>query len=324
MQEASVLTGDRKEEMSASLKGRDFLALADYTPEELRYLIDLAIELKRIQKSGEFYHPLKGKTLGMIFEKASTRTRVSFEVGMYQLGGHALFLSGNDLQLGRGESILDTAQVLSRYLDGIMIRTFAHRSVIELARGAMIPVINGLTDSEHPCQVMADYQTALEHKGKLEGLKVAYIGDGNNMAHSLLMGAAKLGMNMSVASPEGYEPDADIVSQTKEVAAGTGSIIHVCRDPREAIEGADIVYTDVWASMGFEEEQAERERAFAGYQVNEELVQHAKSDYLFMHCLPAHRGEEVSEGVIDGKHSIVYDEAENRLHAQKAIMAALM
>ncbi|WP_245850864.1 ornithine carbamoyltransferase [Paenibacillus herberti] len=324
MQETSILTGAASEELAASLKGRDFLALADYTPQELCYLIDLAIELKRRQKSGEVYHPLKGKTLGMIFEKSSTRTRVSFEVGMYQLGGHALFLSGNELQIGRGEPILDTAQVISRYLDGIMIRTFAHRTVIDLARGATIPVINGLTDSEHPCQVMADYQTALEHKGKLEGLKVAYIGDGNNMAHSLLMGAAKLGMHMSVATPEGYEPDAGIVSQTKAVASETGSQIMVCRDPREAIEGADIVYTDVWASMGQEAEQKERIKAFAAYQVNEELVKHAKSDYLFMHCLPAHRGEEVSEGVIDGKHSIVFDEAENRLHAQKAIMAALM
>ncbi|WP_234992970.1 MULTISPECIES: ornithine carbamoyltransferase [unclassified Paenibacillus] len=324
MQQPLILAGARSGELAAGLKGRDFLALADYTPEELRYLIDLAVELKRIQKSGEAYHPLKGKTLGMIFEKASTRTRVSFEVGMYQLGGHALFLSGNDLQIGRGEPISDTAQVLSRYLDGIMIRTFAHRTVIELARAATVPVINGLTDSEHPCQVMADYQTALEHKGRLEGLKVAYIGDGNNMAHSLLMGAAKLGLHMSVATPEGYEPDASIVKQTQAVASGTGSVIHVCRDPREAIEGADIVYTDVWASMGQEAEQAERERAFAGYQVNEDLTKHAKADYLFMHCLPAHRGEEVSEGVIDGKHSIVFDEAENRLHAQKAIMAALM
>ncbi|CDN42451.1 MULTISPECIES: ornithine carbamoyltransferase [Paenibacillus] len=324
MQQPLILAGARSEELAAGLKGRDFLALADYTPEELRYLIELAIELKRVQKSGEAYHPLKGKTLGMIFEKASTRTRVSFEVGMYQLGGQALFLSGNDLQIGRGEPISDTAQVLSRYLDGIMIRTFAHRTVIELARASTVPVINGLTDSEHPCQVMADYQTVLEHKGKLEGLKVAYIGDGNNMAHSLLMGAAKLGLHMSVATPEGYEPDAAIVKQTQAVASGTGSVIHVCRDPREAIEGADIVYTDVWASMGQEAEQAERERAFAGYQVNEDLTKHAKADYLFMHCLPAHRGEEVSEGVIDGKHSIVFDEAENRLHAQKAIMAALM
>jgi ornithine carbamoyltransferase len=313
-----------KEEMALNLKGRDFLALADYKPDEIRYLIDLAIELKKKQKAGEAYQPLKGKTLGMIFEKSSTRTRVSFEVGMYQLGGHALFLSKNDLQLGRGETIWDTAQTMSRYLDGIMIRTYAHRTVIELARGATIPVINGLTDYAHPCQVLADYQAVLEHKGKLEGLKIAYIGDGNNMVHSLLVGAAKLGMHMSVASPEGYEPDPELVKQTKEIGGETGASIQVVRDPREAIENADVVYTDVWASMGFEEEQKEREIAFANYQVNEALTAHAKSDYIFMHCLPAHRGEEVSAEVIDGKHSIVFDEAENRLHAQKAIMAAIM
>ncbi|XEC95394.1 ornithine carbamoyltransferase [Paenibacillus tarimensis] len=313
-----------KEELAVSMKGRDFLALVDFSPEEVRYLIDLAIDLKKKQKAGETYHPLKGKTLGMIFEKSSTRTRVSFEVGMYQLGGHALFLSRNDLQLGRGETVRDTAQTMSRYLDGIMIRTFAHRTVIELARGATIPVINGLTDQSHPCQALADYQTILEHKGRLEGLKMAYIGDGNNMAHSLLMGAAKLGMDISVATPKGYEPDADVVKLTKENAAETGSNIHVCYDPKEAIDGADVVYTDVWASMGFETEQTEREIAFADYQVNDELVQYAKRDYLFMHCLPAHRGEEVSESVIDGANSIIFDQAENRLHAQKAIMAAIM
>ncbi|RAP73917.1 ornithine carbamoyltransferase [Paenibacillus montanisoli] len=312
------------EEIAVSLKGRDFIGLGDYTPAEVRYLIDLAIELKRKQKAGEFYHPLKGKTLGMIFEKSSTRTRVSFEVGMYQLGGQALFLSRNDLQIGRGETISDTAQTLSRYLDGMMIRTFAHRTVIELARAATVPVINGLTDLSHPCQALCDYQTVLEHKGRLEGLKVAYIGDGNNMVHSLLMGAAKLGMHMSVATPEGYEPDGDIVRMAKENASETGSRIQICRDPKEAIAEADIVYTDVWASMGFEAEQKERELAFANYQVNEDLVRYAKKDYLFMHCLPAHRGEEVSEGVIDGKQSIIFDQAENRLHAQKAIMAAIM
>ncbi|WP_425452194.1 ornithine carbamoyltransferase [Paenibacillus sambharensis] len=310
--------------MAAKLKGRDFLALADYKPEEIRYLIDLAIELKRKQKAGEVYQPLKGKTLGMIFEKSSTRTRVSFEVGMYQLGGHALFLSKNDLQLGRGETVWDTAQTMSRYLDGIMIRTYAHRTVIELARGATVPVINGLTDYAHPCQVLADYQTVLEHKGRLEGLKIAYIGDGNNMVHSLLIGAAKLGMHMSVASPEGYEPDEALVKQAKEIGSQTGSVIEVFRDPQEAASQADVLYTDVWASMGQEDEQKEREIAFANYQVNEELVRYAKSDYVFMHCLPAHRGEEVSAGIIDGEHSIIFDEAENRLHAQKAIMAATM
>jgi len=314
----------QKEQLAASLKGRDFLMMVDYTPEEIRYLIDLAIELKKMQKAGETHHLLKGKTLGMIFEKSSTRTRVSFEVGIYQLGGQGLFLSGNDLQIGRGEPIWDTAQVLSRYLDGIMIRTFAHRKVVELARGATIPVINGLTDLSHPCQALADYQTILEHKGRLEGLKVAYIGDGNNVVHSLMMGAAKLGVNISIATPEGYEPDADMIQQSKDHASETGAQIQLVHDPKEAIADADIVYSDVWASMGQEEEQKERELAFANYQINEELVKYAKKDYQFMHCLPAHRGEEVSEGVIDGKHSIIYDQAENRLHAQKAIMAAIM
>ncbi|MBB6677379.1 ornithine carbamoyltransferase [Cohnella lubricantis] len=315
---------DNIEEIASGLKGRDFLGLADYKPEEIRYLLDLAIDLKRKQKNGELYQPLKGKTLGMIFEKSSTRTRVSFEVGMYQLGGHALFLSRNDIQMGRGETIRDTAMVMSRYLDGMIIRTFGHRNVVELARSSTIPVINALSDLSHPCQVMADYQTVLEKKGKLEGLKVAYIGDGNNMLHSLMMGASKLGMHFASASPEGYDPDSDQVRLAREYAEETGAKIDILRDPREAIENADVVYTDVWASMGFEEEQKERERAFSGYQVNEELAQHAKPDYLFLHCLPAHRGEEVSEGVIDGPNSVIFDEAENRLHAQKAIMAAIM
>ncbi|WP_127498015.1 ornithine carbamoyltransferase [Paenibacillus glycanilyticus] len=313
-----------KEDLAASLKGRDFLMLLDYTTEEIRYLIDLAIDLKKKQKAGEVYQPLKGKTLGMIFEKSSTRTRVSFEVGIYQLGGQGLFLSGNDLQIGRGEPILDTAQVLSRYLDGIMIRTFAHRNVVELARGATIPVINGLTDLSHPCQALADYQTILEHKGRLDGLKLAYIGDGNNVVHSLMMGAAKLGVDISIATPEGYEPDADLLKQSIDNAQETGARIHLCRDPKEAIADADVVYSDVWASMGQESEQKERELAFANFQVNEALAKYAKKDYLFMHCLPAHRGEEVSEGVIDGPNSIIFDQAENRLHAQKAIMAAIM
>ncbi|TMV47189.1 ornithine carbamoyltransferase [Paenibacillus mesophilus] len=312
------------QDMAASLKGRDFLGLVDYKPEEIRYLIDLAIDLKKKQKAGDSHQPLKGKTLGMIFEKSSTRTRVSFEVGMYQLGGHALFLSKNDLQLGRGETIWDTAQTMSRYLDGIMIRTYAHRTVIDLARGATVPVINGLTDRSHPCQALADYQTVLEKKGKLEGLKIAYIGDGNNMVHSLMMGAAKLGLHMAVASPEGYDPDQEVVKNSRENAALTGGSLLLTRDPKEAIADADVVYTDVWASMGFEAEQKEREIAFASYQVNEELARYAKKDYLFMHCLPAHRGEEVSEGVLEGPNSIIFDQAENRLHAQKAVMAALM
>ncbi len=306
------------------LRGRDFLDLEDFTTEELQYLLDYAIELKRKQKAGEVYQPLKGKTLGMIFEKSSTRTRVSFEVGMYQLGGHPLFLSRNDLQSGRGEPIADTAQVLSRYVDGIMIRTFAHTTLTDLAKYASVPVINALTDWSHPCQAMADYQTVLEQKGKLAGLKVAFIGDGNNMAHSLMMGAAKFGMHFAIAAPEGYLPDAEMTARSMTVAASTGGSVLVTGDTREAIADADIVYTDVWASMGFEEEQKIREKAFAEYQVNEELVQYAKPDYMFLHCLPAHRGEEVSAGVIDGPNSQIFDEAENRLHAQKAIMAAIM
>lgn len=310
--------------MAAQMKGRDFIGLVDYTAEEIQYLIDLAIDLKKKQKAGEVYQPLKGKTLGMIFEKSSTRTRVSFEVGMYQLGGHALFLSRNDLQIGRGETIWDTAQTMSRYLDGIMIRTFAHRTVIDLARGATVPVINGLTDLSHPCQALADYQTLYEHKGRLKGLKLAYIGDGNNMVHSLLMGASKLGVNIGIATPQGYGLDEEVVQLSQEAAKQSGASIYIGHDPKEAIADADAVYTDVWASMGFEEEQKEREIAFANYQVNEDLVKYAKADYVFMHCLPAHRGEEVSEGVIDGPNSIIFDQAENRLHAQKAVMAAIM
>ncbi|MGY5484835.1 ornithine carbamoyltransferase [Paenibacillus sp. ALE2] len=307
-----------------NLKGRDFLELDDYSPEEIQYLIDLAVEIKRKHKNGEAYQPLKGKTLGLIFEKSSTRTRVSFEVGMYQLGGHALFLSKNDIQLGRGEPISDMAQVMSRYLDGIMIRTFGHDNVVELARYASVPVINGLSDLAHPCQVLADYQTLYEQKGKLKGLKLAYVGDGNNMAHSLLIGGAKLGVHVSIASPAGYEPDPSVVAVSREIAKQTGSEIVITQSPQEAVKDADAIYTDVWASMGFEEEQKERELAFADFQVNEELVKLAKPDYLFLHCLPAHRGEEVSAGVIDGPNSVIFDEAENRLHAQKALLVALM
>jgi len=307
-----------------SLKGRDMIELDEYSPEEIQFLLDSAIEIKRKQKNGEVYQPLKGKTIGLIFEKSSTRTRVSFEAGMFQLGGHALFLSKNDIQLGRGEPISDTAQVMSRYLDGLMIRTFGHDNVVNLAKYASIPVINGLSDMAHPCQVLADLQTVLEHKGKLKGLKMAFIGDGNNMAHSLLIGGAKMGMHVAVASPKGYEADASIVKLSEEIAAQTGGKITITQDPIEAAKDADVIYTDVWASMGFEEEQAQREAAFADYQVNEELVKAAKPDYLFLHCLPAHRGEEVSEGVIDGANSVIFDQAENRLHAQKALMVALM
>lgn len=313
-----------RDQIAASLRGRDFIALIDYTPQELEYLIDLAIELKRKQKNNEPHPLLQGKTLGMIFEKSSTRTRLSFEVGMYQLGGQALFLSKNDLQIGRGESIWDSAQVMSRYLDGIMIRTYGHKTVIEFARGATVPVINGLTDLSHPCQALSDYQTILEKKGKLQGLKLAYIGDGNNMVHSLMVGGLKLGVHVSVATPEKYAPDTEVIQLAKEIAQQHGSHLQIVHDPYEAIEQADVVYTDVWASMGFESEQAERVLAFQHFQVNEDLVKNAKKDFIFMHCLPAHRGEEVSEGIMDGKHSVIFDQAENRLHTQKAIMSAIM
>lgn len=317
-------TANDKQTIAQNLKGRDFLSLTDYSTEEILYLIDLAIDLKHKQKNGEIYQPLKGKTLGMIFEKSSTRTRVSFEVGMYQLGGHALFLSKDDLQLGRGETIRDTGRTMSRYLDGIMLRTFAHRNVIELARGATVPVINGLTDMAHPCQALADYQTIYEKKGRLKGLKLAYIGDGNNMVQSLMVGAAKLGVHIAVATPPGYEPKQEVLESCKEYAEKSGAVIELTHDPKEAASQADVIYTDVWASMGFEDEHEERLKVFQPYQVNLELVQHAKDDFLFMHCLPAKRGEEVSDAVIDGEHSIVFDQAENRLHAQKAIMAAIM
>lgn len=306
------------------LKGRDLICLHDFTPAEIAAILELAGDLKVKQKKNIPHAALPGRTLGMIFQKSSTRTRVSFEVAMYQLGGYSLFLSTNDLQLGRGETIQDTARVLSRYLDGIMIRTYKHTDVEELAKYADIPVINGLTDLQHPCQVLADLQTVLERKGRLKGLKMAYVGDGNNVCHSLLFGCAKVGMDIAVASPEGYKPDAEVVRLAKEDAADTGAQIDIVTDPVEAAAGADVVVTDVWASMGQEVERDRRIRVLAPYQVNPELVRHAKPDYLFLHCLPAHRGEEVVDEIIDGTHSAVWDEAENRLHVQKAILAMLL
>jgi len=260
----------------------------------------------------------------MIFEKSSTRTRVSFEVGMLQLGGHALFMTDRDLQIGRGETISDTAQVLSEYVNGIMIRTFEHEKVEELAQYANIPVINGLTDDFHPCQAIADLLTILEVKGTLKGLKFVYIGDGNNVAHSLLHACSKVGMDIVVASPKGYEPNSDIVAECKQFAAEAGSIVEVTNDPQEAVKNADIIYGDVWTSMGQEQENAKRLQDFTGFQVNSELVKDAKEDYIYMHCLPAHRGEEVSADVIDGPHSVVFHQAGNRLHGQKAILVDLM
>lgn len=303
-------------------KMKDFISLHDITSEQLEELLKLAIKLKAETKAGKEHHILKGKTLGMIFTKSSTRTRVSFEVGMTQLGGYPLFLSSNDIQLGRGETIYDTAKVLERYLDGIMIRTFAHSDVLELAKHADIPVINALTDLLHPCQVLADLQTIYEHKGKLEGLKFAYIGDGNNMAHSIMYGCAKAGLDCAIATPANYSCDSEVVETAK--ADFTKSKLIITEDPVEAIANADVVYTDTWVSMGMEEEKAIRQKAFMPYQVNKELFSHAKSDAIFMHCLPAYRGFEVTEDVIDGANSVIFDEAENRLHAQKAVMATLM
>ncbi len=306
------------------LRGRDLICLHDFAPGEIAAILELAGDLKEKQKKNIPHACLQGKTLGMIFYKSSTRTRVSFEVGMYQLGGYSLFLDSNDLQLGRGETVQDTARVLSRYLSGIMIRTYEHAEVEELAEYAGIPVINGLTDLQHPCQVLADLQTILERKGRLKGLKMAYVGDGNNVCHSLLIGSAKVGMDITVASPDGYKPDQEVVRQAREDARDTGARIEIITDPVEAVTGADVVVTDVWASMGQEIEQALRARIFAPYQVNPALVSHARPDYIFLHCLPAHRGQEVVDEIIDGPHSVVWDEAENRLHAQKAVLAMLL
>ncbi len=296
---------------------RHFLSLLDLSPAELRRLIARASELKAMQTKREPHTVLQNRTLGMIFEKSSTRTRVSFEVGMTQLGGHALFLSPRDTQLGRGEPIEDSARVLSRMVDIVMIRTFAHESIQLFAEHSGVPVINGLSDLMHPCQLLADMQTYFEHRGDIAGKTVAWIGDGNNMCHSYMEAAKQLGFKLHIACPEGYDPEAAITQQ----CAGHFEII---RSPMEAAEGADLIVTDVWASMGQEEEQAKRERAFAGYQVNEEMMGKAASDALFMHCLPAHRGEEVSAAVIDHPDSVVWEEAENRLHSQKALLEFLL
>ena len=305
-------------------KGRHILDFTSMSRAELNSLLALAGDLKARRKRSEATTYLQGKTLAMIFEKASTRTRVSFEVAMFELGGHALFLSDSATQIGRGESVADTAQVLSRYVQGIMIRTFAHEKVLALAKHATVPVINGLTDDHHPCQVLADLFTIAEHKGQLKGLTVAYVGDGNNMAHSILQAAPLVGMNVRVATPEGYEPKPAIVEQARGFAKALKTEVWVGHDPTVAVAGADAVYTDVWASMGQEHESNARKKAFLSYQVNAELMGLAAKGALFMHCLPAHRGEEVAAEIIDGPHSVVFDEAENRLHAQKAIMALLM
>ena len=307
-----------------NLKGRDFLTLKDFTGQEIIDMVQLGIDLKAKLKAGIPTPILAGKSLGMIFQKSSTRTRVSFEVGMYQLGGQALFLSSNDLQIGRGEPIQDTARVLSRYLDAILIRTFSHHEVEDLAKYADVPVINGLTDDYHPTQVIADLITIQEHKGHLKGIKFAYVGDGNNMTHSLMIGGAKTGMDVVVACPDGYMPNPEIVAQAQQYAAEYGGSVTVLHDPKEAVADADVVYTDTWASMGQEAEKEIRKKAFAGYQVDSALMALAKPDAIFMHCLPAYRGWEVTEEVMEGAQSVVFDEAENRLHAHKAILATVV
>ena len=307
-------------------KGMDLLSIHELSAADVEEILTLAADLKAKQKAGIPHKLLAGKTLGMIFEKSSTRTRVSFEVGMYQLGGQALFLSSRDLQLGRGEPIKDTARVLSRYLDGIMIRTYGHERIEELARYADIPVINALSDLLHPCQALTDLLTIREYKGKnLAGLKMAYVGDGNNMTHSLMYAAAKVGMHFAVATPEGYEPNAEVITNAKADAAATGATVTITHNPMEAVAGADVIITDTWASMGQEAGHDARTAVFRPYQVNWELVaESGNARCIVMHCLPAYRGEEITEDVFEEFADVIFDEAENRLHVQKAIMALVM
>jgi ornithine carbamoyltransferase len=303
-----------------SLKGRSFTRVADWSRDELLEVLDLADDLKQRQQAREEHHLLPGRTLGMIFQKPSTRTRVSFEVGIYQLGGTGLYLSASDLQLGRGETIKDTAVVLSRYLDAIMIRTFAQSDVEELAANASIPVINGLTDSAHPCQALADVMTIRERFGRLDGLKLVYLGDGNNVCASLMVACAKLGMDFVAATPPGYRPDDEVV----RIARDAGGTVELTDDPRAAVEGADVLYTDVWTSMGQEDERQQRLQDLTGFGIDSELVTQAGDKAIVLHCLPAHYGEEITEDVLYGPQSAVWDEAENRLHAQKALLALVI
>lgn len=296
---------------------RHFLTLRDLAPDELRTLVRRASELKAIRNRGEIYEPLKNKVMSMIFEKSSTRTRVSFEAGMAQFGGHAMFLSPRDTQLGRGEPISDSAKVISSMVDVVMIRTFSHQQVEEFAANSSVPVINALTDEYHPCQLLADMQTYFEHRGDIQGKTVTWIGDGNNMCHSYINAARQLDFKLNIACPEGFDPDMALVEENKDR-------VFITRSPQEAVTGSDLVATDVWASMGQEEEQKEREVKFSGFQVSPTLMDHANKDALFMHCLPAHRGEEISMDMMEDPRSVVYDEAENRLHAQKALLEFLL
>jgi ornithine carbamoyltransferase len=311
-------------EVAQHLKGRDFVRIGTWNSEELKTALDLADELKALRNKGEAHELLPGRTLGMIFQKPSTRTRVSFEVGIFELGGHGLYLSANDLQLGRGETIKDTGHVLERYLDAIMIRTFAQEDVEQLAEHAEIPVINGLTDYAHPCQALADLMTIRERLGRLSGARLAYLGDGNNVCVSLMVGAARFGMRFVAATPEGYEPDPTAVNAARRAAVQMGGTVELVRDPREAAREADVLYTDVWTSMGQEEESERRRKDLAGFQIDDALLADASPDAIVLHCLPAHYGEEITEEVLYGPHSAVWDQAENRLHAQKALLALIV
>jgi ornithine carbamoyltransferase len=310
--------------IAVALKGRDFLRVNDWAPDELLFVLELADRLKARQREHIDHRHLEGRTLGMIFQKPSTRTRVSFEAGMFHLGGTALYLAAGDLQLGRGETIKDTARVLSRYLDGIMIRTFAQADVDELAAHADIPVINGLTDEFHPCQALADAMTIRERLGEFDGVRVAYLGDGNNVCHSLMVACAKLGMDFVAATPEGYEPDETVVGWAREAAEASGGSVEVAHDPRAAAQGADVLYTDVWTSMGQEEERDRRVRDLEAYRIDDGLVALASERAIVLHCLPAHYGEEITEEVLYGPRSAVWDQAENRLHSQKALLASVI
>ncbi|HDN79809.1 MAG: ornithine carbamoyltransferase [Chloroflexi bacterium] len=300
------------------------LSIADLGVDEIWHILNLARDLKEEWKRGGNEPLLAGKTLGMIFQKPSLRTRVSFEMAMRHLGGYAIYLSPNEIQLGKRESVADVARVLSRYVDGIMARVFAHSDIEELARYSRVPVINGLSDFNHPCQALSDLFTILEKRGRLEGLKLAYVGDGNNVCNSLLFAATKVGMDIAVASPKGYEPVPEVVEKARSFAAESGSEVFITNDPVEAVQGADIIYTDVWTSMGQEAEAEERAKVFPPYQVNSTLVAKAKPEVMVMHCLPAHRGQEITDEVADGPHSIIFDQAENRLHTQKAILAIIL
>ena len=303
---------------------RHLLTIFDLSTKEIESLLIRAGELKAIQKQGIECRPLKGKTLGLLFEKQSTRTRLSFEVAALQLGGHSIYLSPHQIQMGRGEELRDTARVFSRYLDGVVIRTFEHKMIEEVADNSSIPVINGLTDIHHPCQIISDMLTILEKKERISGIRLAYIGDGNNVAHSLIEGAAVMGMHIRIASPKGYEPDNRITEMARQKAQETGAAIEIMEDPFEAVDNADVVYTDVWTSMGQEEEEGKRKSVFKKYRINRELMNKAKGDAIILHCLPAHRGEEITDEMMESPQSVVFDQAENRLHMQKALLEMLM